>query len=88
MVTTYFKQILTKEMKTTYEREDFQVGMLIEAIIDNRMYHITGGEAYEIVNIFQLDTGPAIYFINDTGASGIKIINSSEYPFNTFFKIL
>jgi len=71
-----------------YKIEDFQIGMLIEAIIDSDIYKITGGEAYEIVDVCAMNCGPKINFINDIGSNQTKIINARGYPFDKYFKIL
>ena len=105
MKTTDLKQMIKEEMKTTmikddplffpkgYEIEDFQIGMVIEAIIDDETYKITAGEAYEIINVYEIkdsDIGivKSIQFINDKGFKEIKMINHTEYPFDKYFKIL
>ena len=74
---------------TTYVKEDFEIGMIIEAIIDDRMYQITKGETYEIISVSIIpDRGPSITFINDGGLAEPKIVNHGEYPFDRYFKIL
>ena len=105
MTITHLKQMIEEEMKTTmikdeplffpkeYEIEDFQIGMLIEAIIDDETYKITAGEAYEIINVYKLRDPnfgivKSIQFINDKGFKEIKMINHTEYPFDKYFKIL
>jgi len=81
-------------MKTHYQvkdfpsKYDFEIGMLIEAIIDDDIYHITAGEAYEIIEVHEVHNDLSIRFINDTGNGESKLINISGYPFDRYFRIL
>jgi len=105
MKTTDLKQMIKEEMKvefklkdgsqfqttmkTHYQVDDFQAGMLIEAIVNDNTYHITKDEAYEIIEVYEFENGdPSIRFTNDNGNGESKLVNHPEYPFNKYFRIL
>jgi len=73
----------------TYVKEDFEIGMIIEGIVNDKMYQITKGKIYEIISVSIIpDRGPSITFINDGGRAEPKIANHGEFPFDRYFRIL
>ena len=74
--------------KTTYITEDFQVGMLIESHKSDVIYQITEGEAYEIVEVYEVPNGPAIRYIDDDSTVVTKNVNDLDNPFDMYFRIL
>ena len=82
-------QMNTLFQTITYVKEDFEIGMIIEGIVNDKMYQITKGKIYEIISVSIIpDRGPSITFINDGGRAEPKIANHGEFPFDRYFRIL
>ena len=73
-----------------YNIDEFEAGMLIEAINTDHTYKITKENVYEIIEIEQSHThvSPIISFLNDDNKISSKIINHDLFPFDNYFKIL
>ena len=74
-------------IKTDYQLEDFPISMIIEAIISDKLYEITTGEAYEIIRVAKRESGLSIIYINDKGAEQTKLVNHPVYSFDRYFRI-
>jgi len=65
-------------------QDDFQIGMLLEAITSDPVYNITQGEAYEIIDI----DSTGLNFINDYGDSIRKDYYTLDANIFDYFKII
>jgi len=74
-----------------HKPEDFEVGMIIEAIVSDDHYKITKGNAYEIVDISFAKGSQRLLidYIDDAGKQRAKIIDTGgNNNFDNYFKIL
>lgn len=72
-----------------YVFDDFKVGMIMCAKVDDKTYGITKGEVYEILEIYEVANGDiSIEFLNDINSKAHKSINSNVWPFDIYFEVV
>lgn len=70
-----------------YNRDEFEIGMIIIATRGDNIYKITNDVAYEITAVFSRGKDLQINFINDLNEIQCKDINCPHAPFEEFFRI-